>query len=145
MRIVIDDLITDELKTYLLSQDGIDEVNIFRKDFLGTVDVKYNEKITPCIIMKHIELFQKNKFPIVFAFNKGQYQDIKELKYTIDDMCCEYCYKGLVKDLFDNEYINAVKSNFKYDEPAFNIEFIIEYDNSYSEDDLIKYIKDKYR
>ena len=62
------------------------------------------------------------------------------LKYTIEDMCCEYCYKNLVYELFVNEFVKSVKSNFDFNKPAFNIEFIIEYDQNYKEDDLIKYI-----
>ena len=47
-------------------------------------------------------------------------------------------------DLFDNKKIKSVKSNFDYYKSAFNIEFIIEYDSSYKEDDIIKYIKENY-
>ena len=49
----------------------------------------------------------------------------KTLKYTIDDMCCDYCYRGLVMDLFENKKIKSVKSNYNYKMLAFNIEFII--------------------
>ena len=59
-------------------------------------------------------------------------------------MCCEYCYMGLVMDLFENDKIKSVKSNFDFNKPAFNIEFLIEYNENYSEQELIKYIKEKY-
>lgn len=58
-------------------------------------------------------------------------------------MCCEYCYKGLVQELFENELINSVKSNFDFSKPAFNIKFSIEYDKNYSEDELKKYIEER--
>lgn len=88
--------------------------------------------------MKYIELFQKNKYSILFEFDKGTIGDCRLLKYTIDDMCCEYCYKGLIMDLFENEKIKSVKSNFDFNKPAFDIEFLIEYSEDYSEQELIQ-------
>ena len=59
-------------------------------------------------------------------------------------MCCDYCYRNLVMDLFENERIKSVKSNYDYNKPAFNIEFEIKYDEKYSEKELIEYIKEKW-
>jgi hypothetical protein len=143
MKLILDDLVNEELKEYLLMQDGIVGVEINNEDFLTILNIEYNKKTTPEIIMKYIELFQKNKFSILFEFDKGTIGDFRLLKYTIDDMCCEYCYKGLVMDLFENKKIKSVKSNFDFNKPAFDIEFIIEYDKEYREEELIKYLKDK--
>lgn len=144
MKLILDDLINKELKEYLLEQDGINNVIVSNKEFLTTLNIDYDKRITPEIIMKHIELFQKNKYSILFEFDKGAIGDFRILKYTIDDICCEYCYKGLIADLFENERIKSVKSNFDYNKPNFDIEFIIEYDENYKEEDLIKYIKEKF-
>ena len=141
MKLVLDDFIGEELKEYLLMQDGITEVDINNQDFLTILNIKYNKTTTPEIIMKYIELFQKYKYSVLFEFDKKVPKDFKVLKYTIDDMCCEYCYKGLIMDLFDNKKIKSVKSNFDYHRPAFNIEFIIEYDKEYEEKEVIEYIK----
>ena len=141
MKLVLDDFISEELKEYLLTQIGIIAVEFNKKDYLTILDIKYNAKTTPNIIMKYIELFQKNKYSILFEFDKETIGTFKILNYTIDDMCCDYCYRGLVMDLFDNENIKSVKSNFDYNMPAFNIEFIIEYDEKYTEKELIEYIK----
>lgn len=143
MKLILDDLVNEELKEYLLMQDGIVGVEINNEDFLTILNIEYNKKTTPEIIMKYIELFQKNKYFILFEFDKGTIGDFRVLKYTIDDMCCEYCYKGLVMDLFENKKIKSVKSNFDFNKPAFDIEFIIEYDKEYREEELIKYLKDK--
>ena len=143
MKLILDDLVNEELKEYLLMQDGIVGVEINNKGFLTILNIEYNKKTTPEIIMKYIELFQNNKYSILFEFDKGTIGDFRVLKYTIDDMCCEYCYKGLVMDLFENKKIKSVKSNFDFKKPAFNIEFIIEYDEEYREEELIKYLKDK--
>jgi len=143
VKLILDDFINEELKEYLLMQDGVDSVVIDNENFLTILNIKYNKKSPPEIIMKYIELFQKNKYSILFEFDKGTIGDFKVLKYTIDDMCCEYCYKGLIMDLFENKKIKSVKSNFDFNKPAFDIELIIEYAKEYNEEKLIKYIKDK--
>ena len=143
MKLILDDFINEELKEYLLMQDGVDSVVIDNENFLTILNIKYNKKSPPEIIMKYIELFQKNKYSILFEFDKGTIGDFKVLKYTIDDMCCEYCYKGLIMDLFENKKIKSVKSNFDFNKPAFDIELIIEYAKEYNKEELIKYIKDK--
>ena len=93
--------------------------------------------------MKHIELFQECNYSLLSEFDKGTIGNFKILKYTIDDMCCHYCYRNLVMDLFENKKIKSVKSNFDYNKSPFNIKFIIEYDEKYSEKELIEYIKEK--
>ena len=145
MKLVLDDYISEELREYLKMQEGINDVIFNKKDNLTILDIKHNNKITPNIIMKHIEVFQKNKFSILFEFDKGTKGNFKILKYTIDDMCCDYCYRGLIMDLFENENIKSVKSNFDFNMPAYNIQFIIQYDEKYTEDELIKYINEKYK
>ena len=145
MKIVLDDLVSEELKEYLLMQVGIIDVELYKKNCLTTLSIKYNEKTNPNIIMKYIELFQDNKYSILFEFDKGTINNFNILKYIIDDMCCEYCYRRLVMDLFENENVKSVKSNFDYKNPAFNIEFIIEYDKNYTKQELIEYIKEKYK
>ena len=145
MKLVLDDYISEELREYLKMQEGINDVIFNKKGNLTILDIKHNNKITPNIIMKHIEVFQKNKFSILFEFDKGTKGNFKILKYTIDDMCCDYCYRGLIMDLFENENIKSVKSNFDFNMPAYNIQFIIQYDEKYTEDELIKYINEKYK
>ena len=145
MKLVLDDLINteiEELKEYLLQQEGIIDVKYNKNKPFIVLNIKYNKNTTPEIIIKYIELFQKYNYSILFEFDKGSKGDFKTLKYTIDDMCCEYCYRNLVMDLFENENIKSVKSNFEYNKPAFNIEFEIEYEK-YSEKELIEYIKEK--
>ena len=144
MKLVSDDFINKEIKEYLLTQEGIIDVELNENHNLTTLDIKYNENITPNIILKYIELFQNRQYSILFEFDKNTKGNFNILEYVIDDMCCDYCYRRLVTDLFENEHIKSVKSNFNYQRPAFNIKFIIEYDNDYTEEELIKYIKEKY-
>ena len=144
MEIKLDGIVNPELKDFLLRQEGITNVEINYDNYFIQLDIKFNEKTNPYIVMKYIELFEKYKYSYLVEFNKEYDGKIKTLKYIIDDMCCEYCYMGLVMDLFENDRIKSVKSNFDFKKPAFNIEFIIEYDEGYEEEDLIKYIKEKY-
>lgn len=144
MEIKLDGTINPELKDFLLSQEGIINVEINYDDYFIKLNIKFNKKTNPNIVMKYIELFEKHKYSNLVEFNKEYEGKIKTLKYIIDDMCCEYCYMGLVMDLFENDKIKSVKSNFDFNKPAFNIEFLIEYNENYSEQELIKYIKEKY-
>lgn len=143
MKIILDGILDLELRGYLLSQEGIDDVDIIVKDFISEISIKFNKKITPLIIMKYIDLFQKNQCSTMLSFKKDESNDFNILKYNVKNMCCEYCYKGLIYDLFENEFINSVKSNFDFYKSKFDIELIIEYDKNYSKEDLIKYIEEK--
>ena len=144
MEIKLDGIINPEIKDFLLSQEGITNVEIDYDDYFIKLDIKFNEKTNPNIVMKYIELFEKYKYSNLVEFNKEYQGKTKILKYIVDDMCCEYCYMGLVMDLFENDKIKSVKSNFDFKMPAFNIEFTIEYDEGYKKEELIKYIKEKY-
>ncbi len=142
MRVILDSDVNEELKVYLLTQLGITNVEFNKKNYLITLDIEHNEKTTPYIIMQFIDLFLENKYSILYEFDKGTVGNFKTLKYIVEDMCCEYCYRGFVMDLFENKKVKSVRSNYDYDN-AYNIEFIIEYDEKYSEEELIKYIKEK--
>lgn len=144
MEIKLDGTINPELKDFLLSQEGITDVDINYDDYFIKLNIKFDENLNPTIIMKYIELFEKYKYSNLVDFNKEYIGKTKTLKHIIEDMCCEYCYMGLVMDLFENDNIKSVKSNFDFNKPAFNIEFLIEYSENYNEQELIEYIKDKY-
>ena len=142
--IKLDCIVSPELKDFLLSQEGITNVEIKYDDYFSKLNIKLNKKTNHIIVMKYIELFEKYKYSNLVEFDKDNDGKTKILKYIVDDMCCEYCYTGLVMDLFENDKIVSVKSNFDLKMPAFNIEFIIEYEEKYEEKKLIKYIKEKY-
>lgn len=144
MEIKLDGIVNPELKDFLLSQEGITDVDICYDDYLIKLNIKINEKTNPVIVMKYIELFEKYKYSNLVEFNKEYDGKIKTLKYVINDICCEYCYMDFVMDLFENDKIKSVKSNFDFNKPAFDIEFFIEYTDDYQEQELVDYIKEKY-
>jgi len=142
MEIKLDGFVNAELKEYLLSQEGIIDVDINNDGYFVKLNINFNEKTNPIIIMKYIELFEEYQYSNLIEFDKGDNQETKTLKYVADDVCCEYCYMGIVMNLFENDNIKSVKSNFDISDPAFNIEFLIEYSGKYSEQELIQYIEE---
>ncbi len=116
LTIVIDDWGHKELKEYLMTLNGILDVKIKNDEQLN-VYLKYNSNlITPKIIKMEIMLFlDMMKTPSMLSFDK--YTKFKTSNYTIirDDLCCEYCFKGAIEDLFEIEGIEKVQSNFNED------------------------------
>lgn len=141
MKLLLDAVLKEEIKEYLLSQEGINEVEIKRIDFRSEINIKHDNKISPIIIMKYIQLFEQVEHSELLEFNKELNKETKILKYLVDDICCEYCYKGLIMELFENKFINSVKSNFDFYKSVFEVELIIEYSGC-TEDEIIQYIKD---
>lgn len=114
LTIVIDNWGHEELKEYLMSLKGILDVEIKSNEQLG-IWLKYDSRlITPKIIKMEIMLFLDiAKIPSILSFDK--YPKFETSNYTItrDDLCCEYCYKGAIEDLFEIDGIEVVKGNFK--------------------------------
>lgn len=121
--IIIDNWGHEELKEYLMSLKGILDVEIknveheIKSDEQLDIYLKYDSSlITPKIIKMEITLFLNiTKIPSILSFDK--YPKFKTSNYTIirDDLCCEYCYKGAIEDLFEIEGIETVKGNFNVD------------------------------
>jgi len=122
MKIKIDNIVPIELKEYLLNQLGILDVDINYDNYYIEISVKHNEKTNPNIIMKHIELY-KNSYIEIVEFDKEYEGNFKKIKHSIDDLCCEYCYKGMITDLFENEKVKSVKSNLDINKPSLCAEF----------------------
>lgn len=113
LTIVIDHLGDDELKDYLMSLKGILQV-IVKKDERLKIYIKYNsDLITLKIIKMEILLFLDIiKIPSIIAFDK--HTTVKTSDYEISrcDICCEYCLKGAIEELFEIAGIEKVETNF---------------------------------
>ncbi len=142
MKIVVDEVCDEGLKNYLLSQNGILTVTIVVKDFLSEINIEYEKDITAFMIREYLRLYLDHEYPILVSFDKKVEKQCKRLKYLIKDMCCEYCYKSLVEALFNNPSVVSICSNFKFDAPAFDVEFDIGYDEKLNEKEIIKFIQD---
>ena len=80
MKLLLDDILDDEIKEYLLSQNGINSVKLKKKDFKTEVSIECDDNISHLIIMKYIDLFQQNKYPTILEFNKAFKNKTKKLK-----------------------------------------------------------------
>ena len=125
LTIIIDNWGHKELKEYLMSLKGILDVIIKNEEQLE-IHIKYNPNlITLKIIKMEILLFLDIlKIPSIVSFDKHSIVKISKYKIIRDDICCEYCFKGAIEDLFEIEGIERVESNFyegNYDELIINI------------------------
>jgi len=104
---------SDELKEYLMSLNGVLDVVIKSKEQLE-IYIKYNSNlITQKIIKFEILLFLDIlKVPSILAFDKHSIVKISEYKIIRNNICCEYCLKGAIDDLFEIEGVEKVESNF---------------------------------
>lgn len=120
LTIVIDNWGHKELKEYLMSLNGILDVIIKNNEQLE-LDLKYDSNlITPKIIKNEILLFLDiTKIPSILSFDKHPRFKTSNYIITRDDFCCEYCFKGVIDDLFEIEGIEKVESNF-YENYLFN-------------------------
>lgn len=116
LTIVIDHWSHKELEEYLMSLNGILDVKI-KNDEKLEIYLKYDSTlITSKIIKMEILLFLDiMKIPSILSFDK--YPKFKTSNYTIirDNLCCEFCFKGAIDDLFEIEGIEKVESNFNED------------------------------
>lgn len=113
LTIVIDDWNNKELKEYLMSLEGILDVNI-KDEKLLEIYIKYDQNlINPQIIKLEIKTFLNTlKIPSIIAFDKHSTSKTLEYKINRDKICCEYCLKSVVEDLLVIEGIEKVESNF---------------------------------
>lgn len=113
LTIIIDNYDHKDLKEYLMSLNGILEVIIKNKEQLE-IYIKYNSNlITPKIIKLEILLFLNIlKTPSILAFDKHPTIETDEYKIIRNDICCEYCFKSAIEDLFEIDGIEKVESNF---------------------------------
>lgn len=140
MKLVLDFFKDLELKEFLLTQDGIKSVDIINNKHFSKVIIDYDEKINDFIVYNYIKLYLDDVSEGFISFAKNVKFDTNILNYNIEQLCCEFCYKRLIEELFKNNNIKSVKSNF--DNNNFrNVELVIEYKKDYNEEELIEFIK----
>ena len=140
MRLIIDDVLTDELIDYLSKQDGIDKVIKDKDGYFTVLNVDINNNTNSETIYRHIELFNKYKHSRLFSFDKDTEGNYKTINYKIDVICCEYCYRDFILDCYKNEHIKSVKSDADFSKSVFEVNFIIEYDEDYPEDKILYFL-----
>lgn len=141
MKIIYNDWLKEGLDEFLSEQPGVKKANINKNEGLDIVEVSLDDDMNNTIVAKFIDLFQENKWSNMFAFDKDASGEVKTFNYHADDVCCEYCHMHLVRELFDNENIVAVESNFDLNERPVNIDYCIKYKDPLTEKDLLTYIE----
>lgn len=118
--------IYNEIKSYLLDLNGVDEVLISKDE----ITVIYNDEGIDVYMLKtEIELFLEiDKTPSIIGFNKYNITDNKYDIY-INDLCCEYCLKGFVEELLMIDGIVEAYTDFDYVNKK-NVKIMIKYDSS---------------
>lgn len=103
----------DGLEEYLLSLSGILEVSILNSMNV-IVDVKYDSNMIALSVLKLEILFYLGilKIPSIISFDK--YSKVPTDKYNIvmKDVCCEFCFRGMIEELFDINGIESITSDF---------------------------------
>ena len=145
LTIVFDNWGHNELKNYLLSLKGILDVNINNEKDLE-INIKYDSKlISDKIIKEEIKLFLDiQKTPSIISFDKHSKKETTCYKIIRKTICCEYCFMGVVEDLFEINGVEKVESNFSKD--YYNKKEIIVYvyyDKDILNDEEMKQIEEK--
>lgn len=130
LTLIIDNWAHKELFQYLMSLDGIFDVKINNEKYLE-IYIKYDFKLlNSWMIRMEVFLFLDIlKVPSLIGFDKHFKQKTLEYKIRRKDVCCEFCLKGAIDDLF---LINGIeKVDYKYYDNYFerkeNLEIIINY------------------
>ena len=111
--LILYDCGNDELKEYLISLKGIDDVNIIKDNFLK-INIKYNPNLISLKLIKiEIYLFLDiKKRAAMLEFDKHSKNKTLQYKIIMKDICCEYCFMNIIENLFEVEGIEKVTSNF---------------------------------
>lgn len=113
LTLVFDDWGHKELKDYLLSLKGINNVLISDDDYRLIINLKYDSKtINYQVIIMEILLFLNHiNMPTLIAFDKHPKNPTSNYKIVRHDTCCEFCFRGAIQDLYNIDGIEAVSSN----------------------------------
>ena len=83
------------------------------------IDVRYDSTLISFQILKLEILFYLGqlKVPSIVSFNKHSKVNTKQYNIVTKDLCCEFCFRGMIDDLINIDGIEKVTSDF--DENAY--------------------------
>ena len=121
--------IDEEFNMYMLDFNGVEEVKVDNEKL--DIYIKYDEtKISINRVKLECFLFLGiNTIPSLLAFNKHYKQKLEDDIIVINDLCCEYCLKGMIEELLMNEGISKASSDYDYVNKK-NVQINISYDES---------------
>ena len=117
---------SSELEIYLLNLSGVIDVEISTPEPYF-IHIKYDStKIGINVLRMEIILFlDKEKVPFLRSFDKHAKNKVKKFDIVVADLCCEYCFMGMIDDLFLLEGILKASSNFFQDELYLNTRNVV--------------------
>ena len=142
LKIEYSDFLDKELNEYLSSLNGV---------FFSKVDMEKNEiyveydstiisiKVLKMEIILYLNL---NNTPSIISFDKHYEKGIKEDVIIIEDLCCEYCLKGMIDDLLGYDAIKSAYTDFNYIDKN-NVNIYITYDDKALKSDELNKLKNK--
>lgn len=144
LTIIIDNWLHQELTDYLLSLNGVLKVQIYEENDFEIITITYDSNFISAIMLK-LEIFafcDLDRIPSLISFDKHSSNKLKKYEMIIKDLCCEYCLKGMIDDLFMIDGIESADSNFEvnYHERE-NVMISLSYDDRLISEDEIKKIE----
>lgn len=146
LTLIFDAISHKELCEYLMSLDGVLDVAIENEELLK-IYVKYDSNlISSKIIKMEIELFLNiTNGSHLISFDKHSTIELSEYQMIIKDSCCDYCFRGIVSDLFSMDGIEAVSSEFDEDMIEFiDVEINVKYNPKKISIDEIKKMEEDF-
>lgn len=143
LKIEYSDFLDKFLINYLEKLDGVKAVKINNVE--NEVYVEYNSNIiSPKVLSKETLLYlDLIEIPSIIAFNKHSKCDAKKDNIVIKDLCCEYCLKGMIEDLFEIDGIISAYSDFDYKNKS-NVSISITYDENKIDKEKIKELEKQF-
>lgn len=123
-------MISNDFSDYFLSLKGIKDIKYKNDDYLE-ITIQYTNDISLERIKLELELyFNILNIPEMLSFDKHIKKDLKKEKIVVKDICCEYCIKGTIEDLFDTNGIVSAYTNYDQIEFFCDVTFYITYDDT---------------
>lgn len=133
----------EELNEYLSSLNGVlfSKVDIEKKEiFIEYDSVVISLRVLKMQIILYLNLYNT---PSIISFDKHYEKDIKEDVIIIENLCCEYCLKGMIEELFEYDAIKSAYTDFNYVDRK-NVNIFITYDDKVLKLDELNKIKNKF-
>lgn len=129
--------IDEEFNLYMKNFNGVEESK-YDNDSLD-IYIKYDEsKISLNRIKLEVLFFLGlNTTPSILAFDKHSKDKLSNTYITIEYLCCEYCFCGMIEELLFVEGVEKVDSDFDYINKK-NVRINVWYDESIITEEKIK-------
>ena len=116
--------LNNELINYLMSLNGVKSSKIDD----GEIYIEYYSSVIVLKVLKLELLAFLNclNLPSIIAFD-NHLENTNKDTIVIDNLCCEYCLKGMIEELLETDGINSATTDFDYHDKR-NVKIFITYD-----------------